>query len=200
MLALLIDIDRKETVKTLVLKHWSSLESNLLQAIVKSDICLDRSRAISVHKNAVERGIVATNSRGRLIVAEPKALLFCGALNLSLVNTRHASRCLESGPYKKWTELGTVEDDSTLYRAAFVARSVGTNQPHLVWSIIMSMNSSYEVLSVFSGPFIVTGGAVDDGMITKENMFYERAYLVSLTSNGILICQGEEVEVAESII
>ena len=64
----------------------------------------------------------------------------------------------------------------------------------------MSMNSSYEVLSAFSGPFI-TGGAVDDGMITKEeNMFYERAYLVSLTSNGILICQGEEVEVAESII
>jgi hypothetical protein len=93
-----------------------------------------------------------------------------------------------------------VEDDSTLYRAAaFVARSVGTNQPHLVWSIIMSMNSSYDVLSAFSGPFI-TGGAVDDGMITKENMFYERAYLVSLTSNGILICQGEEVEVAESII
>ena len=64
----------------------------------------------------------------------------------------------------------------------------------------MSMNSSYEVLSAFSGPFI-TGGAVDDGVITKENMFYERAYLVSLTSNGILICQGEEeVEVAESII
>lgn len=57
----------------------------------------------------------------------------------------------------------------------------------------MSMNSSYEVLSVFSGPFIVTGGAVDDGMITKENMFYERAYLVSLTSNGILTFHGEEV-------
>jgi hypothetical protein len=116
-----------------------------------------------------------------------------------------------SGPYKNWTELGTVEDDSTFYRAAFVARSVGTNQPHLVHieynnersrtrrlkmpgnvNLTMSMNSSYEGLSAFSGPFI-TGGAVDDGMITKEAMFYERAYLVSLTSNGILTFHGEEV-------
>ena len=38
-----LDIDPKETVKALVLKHWCSLESNLLQGIVKSDICLDRS-------------------------------------------------------------------------------------------------------------------------------------------------------------
>jgi E3 ubiquitin-protein ligase UBR4 len=69
--------------------------TNAINSKISTDLSISKSKKTLLTKNAVERGIVTTDSRGRLIVAEPKALLFCGAL--SLVNTRHASHCLESG-------------------------------------------------------------------------------------------------------
>lgn len=116
-----------------------------------------------------------------------------------------------TGPYTNWTELGTVEDDPAFFRAAFVAHSTKTNQPHLIYieynihgskirrlkmpnnvNLNLSMISSYEGLSAFSGPFISDSGTAD-GMLGKGAGLQERVYLVSLTSNGILTFHGEDL-------
>ncbi len=117
-----------------------------------------------------------------------------------------------SGPFTNWTELGTAQGNSSFFRAAFVARSVSNNHAHLVYieynnerswirrlkmpgnvNLTMNLNSSYEGLSAFSGPFI-TGGNIDNGMIADKAIFSERVYLVSLTSNGILTFYGEDFD------
>ena len=117
-----------------------------------------------------------------------------------------------SGPYTNWVELGRTgaETGPCFYRAAFVARSTRTNQPHLIYieynstcskvkrmkmpgnvNLTLSMTTSYEGLAAFSGP-TVTGNPTDNGMVGPRGSFFERAYLVSLTSNGILSFHGEE--------
>ena len=69
--------------------------TNAINSKISTDLSISKSKKNLLTKNAVERGILAADSRGRLIVAEPKSLIFCGAL--PIVNTRHSSNCLDNG-------------------------------------------------------------------------------------------------------
>lgn len=69
--------------------------TNVINTNILPDSSADKARKSLLTRNAIERRIVTADSRGRLIIAEPKSLLFCGAL--PSVNTRHVSQPLESG-------------------------------------------------------------------------------------------------------
>ena len=69
-------------------------KTNAINTKVVSELSFDKSKKALLTKNSVERRSIATDSRGRMVIAEAKALLFCGAL--SLVNTRHVPFPLET--------------------------------------------------------------------------------------------------------
>jgi len=122
-----------------------------------------------------------------------------------------------TGPYTNWIELGIADGDtSSFHRAAFVGRSTRTNQPHLMYieynhecskvkkmkmpgnvNLTLSMITSYEGLAAFSGP-VVIGNPADSGLLGQHGSFFERVYLVSLTSNGILTFHGEHLNTGNS--
>ena len=89
------NLDLKKVTSTSCFAPIRMSRTNTVSAKISSDLTLDKPKKILLQKNTVERKIIAADSRGRLVIAEPKCLVFCGAL--PLVNTRHVLYPLEVG-------------------------------------------------------------------------------------------------------
>jgi hypothetical protein len=61
---------------------------------LSTDLSADRLEKAVLSKNDIKRNIIAADYRGRLIIAEPSAILFCAGL--PLVNDRHVIKPLEA--------------------------------------------------------------------------------------------------------
>ena len=69
-------------------------KASALNLKLSIDSTTDRLKKAILSKNDIKRQVVVSDSRGRLIIAEPCSLIFCGAL--PIVNIRHVEKHTEA--------------------------------------------------------------------------------------------------------
>lgn len=109
------------------------------------------------------------------------------------------------GPYSNFCELGISEtNEIPSYRLAFTAKSVRANSPQLMYmefnrlhskvkrlspksnlNHIMGSSLSFEGITAFSAPKIISDSTVKGSMHTRAS-FVDRSYIISLMSNGCI--------------
>ncbi len=67
--------------------------SNTVNAKISNETNIDRQKKLIMSKNSVERKILVTDKRGRMIISEPGSLLFCAGLSLAKTEKKRQSSC-----------------------------------------------------------------------------------------------------------
>lgn len=125
-----------------------------------------------------------------------------------------------SAPYTHITELGMYQTQSNgksllTFRIACIGKSTRTNLPKLIcvefneegvkakelkWpsgmssvGLGLSLTSSADGVAAFSAPFLIGESKhSQQGFLTNQERFYERAYLAVVMSNGCVLFYGED--------
>lgn len=102
-----------------------------INAKISADLSISKTKKALLTKNSLTRNITTADSRGRLIIAEPKALLFCGAL--PLVNIRHNPNNLDNGLLR--SQLCVLGSHKLDFGVVGVSVCPGRDRHLAVWGI-----------------------------------------------------------------
>jgi hypothetical protein len=88
----LMDRKKKAGLKHMVAKSFTPLRISRQGAFktkISPDSGIDHTKRALLLRNGISRSVVVTDSRGRMVIAEPNSLLFCSGLPMA--NVRHDS-------------------------------------------------------------------------------------------------------------
>jgi hypothetical protein len=112
-----------------VMKPLLSSKRHIVSVSLNTDLSIDRSKKLLLAKDAVIRNAVVTDSRGRIVIAESKTLLFCSSS--SLINTRHFKNTNEN--MFERTQLSIVGQKSVDFSIVGMAECPGRNRQLVLW-------------------------------------------------------------------